>query len=61
MFASVLERAFEEFQNHPFGSPLIPEWRRIEVALDGVLPELAAAFDNPNSRVTTRSGLRLEA
>jgi len=52
VFASVLERAFEEFQNHPFGSPLIPEWRRIEVALDGVLPELAAAFDNSRSNVT---------
>jgi glucosyl-3-phosphoglycerate synthase len=55
VFASVLERAFEEFQNHPFGSPLIPEWRRIEVALDGILPELAAAFDNPSSKVIGRS------
>ena len=55
VFASVLERAFEEFQSHPFGSPLIPEWRRIEVALDGILPELAAAFDNPSSKVTARS------
>ena len=44
-----LEQAFHEFQTHPFGSPLIPELRRIEVALDGILPELAAAFDNPNS------------
>jgi len=49
IFAGVLEQAFHEFQNHPFGSPMIPEWRRIEAALDGVLPELAAAFDNPNS------------
>jgi glucosyl-3-phosphoglycerate synthase len=55
VFASVLERAFEEFQSHPFGSPLIPEWRRIEVALDGILPELAAAFDNPSSKVIGRS------
>jgi glucosyl-3-phosphoglycerate synthase len=49
VFAGVLEKAFDEFQNHLFGSPLIPEWRRIEVALDGILAELAAAFDNPGS------------
>ena len=55
LFAGVLESAFEEFQRHPFGSPLIPEWRRIEVALDGILPELAAAFDNPSTNVATRS------
>jgi glucosyl-3-phosphoglycerate synthase len=55
VFAGVLESAFEEFQNHPFGSPMIPEWRRIEVALDGILPELAAAFDNPRSKVTAMS------
>jgi glucosyl-3-phosphoglycerate synthase len=54
VFASVLERAFEEFQNHPFGSPLIPEWRRIEAALDGILSELAAAFDNSSSNVAAR-------
>ena len=56
VFAGVLESAFEEFQSHPFGSPLIPEWRRIEVALDGILPDLATAFDNPNLTVTARSG-----
>lgn len=55
VFAGVLESAFEEFQSHPFGSPLIPEWRRIEVALDGILSELAAAFDNPNSKVVMKS------
>jgi glucosyl-3-phosphoglycerate synthase len=55
VFAGVLGRAFEEFQNHPFGSPLIPEWRRIEVALDGILPELATAFDNPKPKTTATS------
>ena len=55
VFAGVLESAFEEFQSHPFGSPLIPEWRRIEVALDGILSDLATAFDNPNSKVAARS------
>ncbi|MBE7500451.1 MAG: glucosyl-3-phosphoglycerate synthase [Verrucomicrobiales bacterium] len=44
-FAAALDRAFTEFQDHLFGSPMIPEWRRIEVALEGVLPELVQAFD----------------
>ena len=44
---SHLEKAFQEFQQHPYGSPLIPEWRRIEVAVDGILNELVEAFDSP--------------
>ena len=48
LFAGGLDRAFTEFQDHPFGSPTIPEWRRIEVALDGVLPELVNAFEHPS-------------
>ena len=47
-FAGVLEQAFQEFHQHPLGSPLIPEWRRLEVALDGILSELVAVFENPN-------------
>ena len=46
-FAGGLEKAFQEFQQHPYGSPLIPEWRRIEVAVEGILNELVEAFDNP--------------
>ena len=46
-FAGGLEKAFQEFQQHPYGSPLIPEWRRIEVAVDGILNELVEAFDSP--------------
>jgi glucosyl-3-phosphoglycerate synthase len=45
-YASALDKAFGEYQNHPFGSSTIPEWRRIEVALDGILPELVNAFEN---------------
>jgi glucosyl-3-phosphoglycerate synthase len=47
-FAGVLEQAFQEFHQHPLGSPLIPEWRRLEVALDGILSELVTVFENPN-------------
>jgi glucosyl-3-phosphoglycerate synthase len=46
VFASTLDKAFGEYQNHPFGSPTIPDWRRIEVALDGILPELVNAFES---------------
>ena len=46
VFAGALDNAFGEYQNHPFGSSTIPDWRRIEVALDGILPELVNAFEN---------------
>jgi len=49
LFAGVLDQAFTEFEEHLFGSPMIPEWRRIEVALDGVMPDLVAAFENPTA------------
>jgi glucosyl-3-phosphoglycerate synthase len=53
LFAGVLDQAFTEFQEHLFGSPMIPEWRRIEVALDGVMPDLVAAFENPTAVAAT--------
>src|SRR5258706_415725 len=46
-FGSVLEQALREFREHPMGSPLIPEWRRLEVAFDGILSELVTVFENP--------------
>jgi glucosyl-3-phosphoglycerate synthase len=46
VFAGALDKAFGEYQNHPVGSPTIPDWRRIEVALEGILPELVNAFEN---------------
>ncbi len=45
-FAGALDGAFGEYQNHPFGSPTIPDWRRIEVALEGILPELVNALES---------------
>jgi len=49
-FAGTLDRAFAEFQDHLFGSPVIPEWRRIEVAVDGIMTELVEAFEKENAR-----------
>ena len=56
VFASALDNAFGEYQNHPFGSPTIPDWRRIEVALDGILPELVHAFENHSGASDTGAG-----
>ena len=53
VFAGALDNAFGEYQNHPFGSPTIPDWRRIEVALDGILPELVNAFENHSAASDT--------
>ncbi len=44
-FAHALDRAFDDFHQYLFGSPLIPEWRRIEVALDGIMEELTQALE----------------
>jgi glucosyl-3-phosphoglycerate synthase len=55
VFAGALDRAFGEYQNHPFGSPTIPDWRRIEVALEGILPELVGAFENHSASSGTGS------
>jgi glucosyl-3-phosphoglycerate synthase len=46
-FAHALDNAFEDFHQYPFGSPFIPDWRRIEVAIEGIMEELTAALDNP--------------
>jgi glucosyl-3-phosphoglycerate synthase len=46
IFAGALDRAFGEYQDHHFNPPTIPEWRRVEVALEGILPELVSAFEN---------------
>lgn len=46
-FAHALDNAFEDFQQYPFGSPFIPDWRRIEVAFEGIMEELTEALDNP--------------
>ncbi len=45
LFAAGLDKAFAQFSDLLFGSPLIPDWRRIEVALEGTLSELVNAFD----------------
>ena len=55
-FAGALDKAFGEYQDHPFGSPTIPEWRRIEVALEGILPELVKAFESHSAASDAGTG-----
>ncbi len=45
VFAQALNQAFEDFHRYPFGSPLIPNWRRVEVAQEGVMQELMEAME----------------
>jgi glucosyl-3-phosphoglycerate synthase len=47
-FANALDKALEDFQQYSFGAPFIPDWRRIEVAIEGIMDELTEALDNPN-------------
>lgn len=46
-FAGALDNAFEELHKYPFGSPLIPNWKRVEVAIDDVLFRLQEALEEP--------------
>jgi len=46
-FAGALDNAFDELHKYPFGSPLIPNWKRVEVAIDDVLLRLQEALEEP--------------
>jgi glucosyl-3-phosphoglycerate synthase len=45
IFAAGLDQAFTQYSDLLFGSPMISDWRRIEVALEGTISELTNAFD----------------
>ncbi|WP_430685794.1 hypothetical protein [Leptolyngbya sp. AN02str] len=46
-FARALDKAFDEFKRYPFGSPLIPDWQRVEVGIPGIMQKLVDALDKP--------------
>jgi glucosyl-3-phosphoglycerate synthase len=46
-FANALDNALEDFQEYSFGAPFIPDWRRIEVAIEGIMDELTEALEDP--------------
>ena len=45
-FANSIDAAHADFRAHTFGSPMIPDWHRVEVALDGVGDDLRRAFES---------------
>ena len=47
LFAQGIDHATEMFYNNPIGSPMIPDWKRVESAVPGVLKKLSAAVENP--------------
>jgi glucosyl-3-phosphoglycerate synthase len=47
IFAQGIDHATENFYNDPKGSPMIPDWKRVESAVSGVLKKLVQAVENP--------------
>ncbi len=47
MFAQGIVHATEMFYNDPKGSPMIPDWKRVESAVPGILGKLVKAVENP--------------
>jgi glucosyl-3-phosphoglycerate synthase len=46
IFAKAIDAGVVDFNDQHFGSPLIPDWKRVESAIDGILPELVEAVEN---------------
>lgn len=44
-FAKTIEAASVDFHNHSYGSPMIPAWKRVEIAIDGIIDRLITAVD----------------
>jgi len=44
-FAKTIETASVDFYQHSFGSPLIPAWKRVGAAIDGIIEELIRAVE----------------
>jgi glucosyl-3-phosphoglycerate synthase len=45
-FAKAIDAGVIDFNDQHFGSPLIPDWKRVESAIDGILPDLVNAIEN---------------
>jgi glucosyl-3-phosphoglycerate synthase len=44
-FASAIDSGVLDFCDQHFGSPLIPDWKRVESAIDGILGDLVTAVE----------------
>jgi glucosyl-3-phosphoglycerate synthase len=47
LFCSSIDSAVNQFYENPQGSIMIPDWKRVESAVDGVLEKLVSAVENP--------------
>jgi len=45
LFASAIDSGVLDFCDQHFGSPLIPDWKRVESAIDGILTDLVSAVE----------------
>lgn len=45
-FASAIDSGVLDFCDQHFGSPLIPDWKRVESAIDGILGDMVAAVES---------------
>jgi glucosyl-3-phosphoglycerate synthase len=45
VFASAIDSGVLDFCDQHFGSPLIPDWKRVESAIDGILNDLVNAVE----------------
>jgi glucosyl-3-phosphoglycerate synthase len=45
IFAKAIDSGVMDFADQHFGSPLIPDWKRVESAIDGILQDLVAAVE----------------
>ncbi len=45
-FSHAIDTAFADFKEQPFGTPMLPVWRRMNRAIPGLLKRLAATFDS---------------
>jgi glucosyl-3-phosphoglycerate synthase len=46
-FATAIDSGVMDFCDQHFGSPLIPDWKRVESAIDGILNDLVSAVELP--------------
>jgi len=47
LFAGAIDSGVLDFCDQHFGSPLIPDWKRVESAIDGILNDLVVAVELP--------------
>jgi glucosyl-3-phosphoglycerate synthase len=45
LFANAIDSGVADFCDQHYGSPLIPDWKRVESAIDGILADLVTAVE----------------